>query len=791
MKKSTEILLYSLIGLYICTYAVTEAVRPGGLGYILSPLGALGAGAVTLAAYIRTGRTRKMGMIWLFFSLACFCWAAADVILAVYALGFGVIAEDFPVVMLLYTCSNALLLAAVGVFATSQFKRWNRAKLLLDAMMFCAVSLFTIWILLYDRSQTIMDVLLQDGPFSVVSILADFMIVMSVAIWFLSVKSGRVPVFVMMAMVTVAAFSLTDLLYWQVSYTGGYYPGSILDVAAVASLLAGAVGGILRMRREAEMLMPANNLGTRAGRLIKEAILLLLPLVAMAVSGFILTELLVFIMAAVIYKGLSVHFEAGIKKEHQLDQEIKLNEELGLTIEHHTRELRQMNEELRRKNEELIFLSNHDTLTNLHNRRFILDKLQSSLAEAKPGQIVALMYIDMDRFKVINDMYGHDMGDKVLLEVSRRLINFAGEKALLARMGGDEFVFVMTDLTDSREPAVLAGRIIEQCSHNIYVDDYVFSPSLCIGISIYPLDAEDVGTMMKNADIALYHAKEQGVGRFAVFSRMIRQKSQRRNTIEMLLRADDITSEFSVYYQPQFSIPDQKLIAAEALIRWRNSELGPVSPAEFIPIAEETDRINHIGLWVLGEATAKAAAWNSRYGGDLVIGVNISPKQLNSSRLMEKLQSLSGGGSFNPAWLDIEITESVALEGEYRLVQIFNLFKSIGMSVSVDDFGAGYSSVMALKQYSFDRIKIAKPLIDSLTASDRNEQIVRALVLLAKSIGMKTIAEGVETHAQLARLIAIGCDQIQGYLLGEPVPADRFEELYLKPVEETLNAASR
>ncbi len=781
MKKSTEIVLYCLIGLYICAYAVTEAVRPGGLGYILSPIGALGAGAVTLAAYIRTGRVRKMGVIWLCFSLACFSWAAADVILAVYALGFGVIAEDFPVVMFLYTCSNTFLLAAVGVFATSQFKRWNRAKLLLDAVMFSAVSLFTIWILLYNRSQTIMDVLLQDGPFSVVSILADFIIVLSVAVWFLSVKSGRVPIFVIMAMVTVTAFSLTDLMYWQVSYMGGYYPGSMLDVAAIVSLLAGAVGGVLRMCREAEKLIPAGDLGTRTGRLIKEAIMLVLPLVAMAIAGFVLTELLVFIMAAVIYKGLSVHFEAEIKKEQQLDQEKKLNEELGLTIEHHTRELRQMNKELWRKNEELIFLSNHDTLTNLYNRRFMLDKLQSSLAGAKPGQIVALMYIDLDRFKVINDMYGHDMGDKVLLEVSRRLIKFAGESVMLARMGGDEFVIVLTGLTDSREPAAFAGRIIEQCSHNIYVDDYVFCPSLCIGISIYPLDAEDVGTMMKNADIALYHAKEQGVGRFAVFSRMIRQKSQRRNTIEMLLRADDITSEFSVYYQPQFSIPDQKLIAAEALIRWHNAQLGPVSPAEFIPIAEETDRINHIGMWVLGQATAQAAAWNSRYGGDLVIGVNISPKQLNSSRLMEKLQSLSGGGGFNPAWLDIEITESVALEGEYRLVQIFNLFKSIGMSVSVDDFGAGYSSVMALKQYSFDRIKIAKPLIDSITASDRNEQIVRALVLLAKSIGMKTIAEGVETRSQLAKLVAIGCDQIQGYLLGEPVPAEEFEALYLNP----------
>lgn len=790
LKKTTQIALCGLIGLFLCAYAVTEAVRPGGLGYILSPVGALGAGAITLAAYIKAGRTRMLGVVWLCFSLACFCWAAADVILAVYALGFGVVAEDFNVVMLLYTCTNLFVLAAVGVFLVAHFKRWCRAKLVLDAVMLSAVSLFTIWIVLYDKSQTILGVLFQNGLLSVTSVLADFLIAMSVAIWFLSAKSGRVPLFVMMAMASVAVFSLTDLVYWHVSYLGGYYPGSVLDVLAVAALLAGAVSGVLRMRRQSETLLPTGNPGTRTGRLIKEAIMLLLPLGAMAFHGFVLSDLLLFIAAAVIYKSLSLHFEAGIRKELLLDKEIKLNEELGQIVERHTHDLMQMNEELRRKNEELVYLSSHDTLTNLYNRRYILSELQHSLAGVQPGRFVALMYLDLDRFKVINDMYGHDMGDRVLLEMSRRLRAFTGERAMLARMGGDEFVFVMTDLSDSRECIDCAGRIIERCNRNICVGDYVFSPSLCIGISIYPQDAGDVSTMLKNADIALYHAKEQGAGRFAVFSHMIRQKSQRRNTIEMLLRADGITSEFGVHYQPQFSIPEQKLIAAEALIRWHSPELGKVSPAEFIPIAEETGRINDIGQWVLEQAASQAVLWNGRYSGDLVIGVNISPRQLNSSRLMEKLQSLSAGGIFNPAWLDIEITESVALEGEYRLSQIFNLFKSIGMSVSIDDFGAGYSSIISLKRYSFDRIKIAKPLIDSITGDERNEQIVRALVLLARSIGMKTIAEGVETRAQLNKLIAIGCDQVQGYLLGEPVPADQFESLYLQPGQAELKAAA-
>ncbi len=791
MKKSTGYLLLALMGLCLGAYAVTEAAAPGGLGYILSPLSALLAGAVTVTTFLVVKVAGRLRVVWLLFGLGCFCWAAADAVLAVYALGFGVVAEEYPVVMVLYGCTNLFLLSSVVFFVGAHFKRWNRAKLLLDAVSLTGVCVYAMWVLAYGRSPMLIDMLLQNGVISALPIVADFLVIMGAALWFLSAKNGPVPLYVVLAMLSVASFSLVDLVYWQVSYEGGYYPGSVLDVLAMASLMVGAAGGTLRLGSVVITPIPTGMPGRKTERLIKEGILLLLPLLAMLVSGFVVVELVVYLVAVVIYKSVSVNFEAGIRRELQLRQEKKTNQELSQVVEQNTMDLMLKNEELQRKNEELLLVSSNDMLTSLFNRRYIMDKLQISLDQLKAGQYVALLYIDLDRFKVINDMYGHEMGDKVLVEISSRLKQFSCGHVMLARMGGDEFVMVLTGLAEIREAAEYAAKIIEQCGQNIYVGDYVFSPSMCIGISLYPLDAEDVGTMLKNADIALYHAKEQGTGRFAVFSRMIRQKSQRRNTIEMLLRSDDITSEFTLHYQPQFSIPDQKLIAAEALLRWKSPQLGNVPPAEFIPIAEETDRINHIGLWVLGQATAQIAQWNSRFGGGLVMGVNISPKQLNSSRLMEKLQNLSDSSGFNPAWLDIEITESAALEDDYRLSQIFHLFKAIGMSVSIDDFGAGYSSIMSLKQYSFDRIKIAKPLIDSITASDRNEHIVRALVLLARSIGMKTIAEGVETTAQLYRLAAIGCDQIQGFLLGEPVPAERFEELYLMPARGGVGSAGR
>lgn len=779
LKRSTVIVLVGIIGIYLAAYAYANTAQPGGtIGFILSPLGVLGACAASTTVYFRVGRARRLGIIWLCFGLAFFFWAAAGAAWALVGLNAD---EPTGITYPLFALTNVFLLAAVVVFAISQFKRWNRAKLALDAVMFSVTGLLVIWILFFDRSLTIVDFILLEGPFSALSLLTDVIILISVTVWFLSVKSGRIPPFVTLAVIGVTAYVLTDFTYYYLNYHGIYQPNGIVDVAYNASMQLVAMGAAVRMMG-GEGVIPTSNLnGPRAGRLAKGAAVVLLPPAAMAIAGFVLAELLWYMAIVVIYKSLSIYFETAIKKEALLEKEKKLNEELGQIVAKHTQNLLDMNEELRRKNEELVFLSNRDTLTNLYNRRYMLDKLERSLSSVKPGQIVALLYIDMDRFKVINDTYGHEMGDRVLLEISKRLKAFAGDHVMLARVGGDEFVCVLTGVTDSQQAAEKARDIIEHCSPNIYIDEYVFSPSLCVGISIYPLDAEDVGTLLKNADIALYHAKEQGVGRFAVFSRMIRQKTQRRNSIEILLRRKDISREFSIHYQPQFSIPDNTLIAAEALIRWRNAELGAIPPSEFIPVAEETDRINDIGLWVLREATAQAAAWNCRYGRDLVIGVNISPKQLNSSKLVEELKSLSDGSGFDPAWLDIEVTESVALEGEYRLAQIFKLFKSIGMSVSIDDFGAGYSSIMSLKQYSFDRIKIAKPMIDAITFDERNAQIVRAIVLMAKSIGMATIAEGVETAAQLAKLCDIGCEQIQGYLLGEPLPAEAFEERFLKP----------
>jgi diguanylate cyclase (GGDEF)-like protein len=627
----------------------------------------------------------------------------------------------------------------------------------------------------------LVDIIVQDGPLSVACIILDILIIVCVAVWFLSVRSGKIPAAIRLLLTGVVLFSLTDLVYYYIAFNNIYVPNSLIDVVYIGTLLLVGLGGLVNLYDRQESMAETGNLaGSRLNRMFKEAAVLLAPGITMAVNGFVLFEAMAYLAVVVIYKGLSLYFEAAIKKEALLREEKRINSELEQIIAQHTQNLREMNDQLCRKNETLSYLSNMDTLTNLHNRRYFLERLSRSIKTAEPQKSIALMYIDLDRFKVINDTYGHDMGDRVLVEISKRLTEFGEPEALVARMGGDEFIYVCEGCGSSKKAEELAKGIIAHCSQNIYIDDYVFCPAMCIGISIYPADAADVGTLLKNADIALYQAKDQGMNRCAVFSQLVKEKTQRRNEIEIMLRQADVNREFSLYYQPQFSLPDQKLIGAEALIRWHSSQHGLIMPDEFIRIAEETDHINRIGLWVLKEAVGQAVRWNQTYQCGLKVGINISPKQLNSTDLLGELRKLIEKKAFDPALLDIEITENVAMEGEYRLSQIFTLFKSIGMSVSIDDFGTGYSSVAYLKRLTFDRVKIARPLIDAVAADQRSEQIVRAIVLLAKTIGIKTIAEGVETKAQLETLNSLGCEQAQGFLLGHPMPADAFEETFLK-----------
>jgi diguanylate cyclase (GGDEF)-like protein len=780
LKKINFYSALILIGITFTAYLISVIFQFETLSGILSAVNAFLAALFLFVTYFKSTQKLRVNYSLLCYALACLSWFLGDSLWVYCEQIIGIDPSGVAVITTTYLLTNVFLALGALIFAVYQFKNWNLAKLVLDIIIFSLGAILLIWIVFFNRSFEIVSLLTVEGAFSVISITLDLLVYTGIVVWYLSIRSGIIPFYMRLMSGGLFFFILADFYYYYIAYNHIYSPDSFSDVAYISTLLIIALGGLLYLYRYSKEALVTLEFSTNLGQRSKELLIPACVVLVILTKGFVLTEFLIFTTLFVVYIASNAYVQSTVKTAELLKKEMALNTELESLVSERTQKLREANRELLAKNRELSYLSNTDTLTNLYNRRYFLSLLEEDIAKLPEGQTVTLFFMDLDRFKLINDTYGHDIGDRVLVEISDRLNRATCDNSIISRMGGDEFVLACTGCSDNAAASDMAERIIAACSQEVLINGYVFHPAVSIGISIYPQDASDLETLIKNADIALYHAKSQGINKFAVYNAVLDDQAQKRNEIELFLRKSDFYQDLRLYYQPQFSIPDQKLTGAEALIRWISQDSEIMTPVEFIKIAEETDRINEIGIWVLKKAVLQIMAWNNKYEQTLKMGINISPKQLNSTHLLSELNQLTQNQSFNPEWLDIEITENIALDGEYRMTQIFDLFKSIGMSISIDDFGTGYASVSTLRHFSFDRIKIAKPLIDSITSSERGQQIVKAIVLLAKTIGIHTIAEGVETREQLDALVAVGCEQIQGFYLGRPVPADEFEALFLK-----------
>ncbi|HPF88466.1 MAG TPA: bifunctional diguanylate cyclase/phosphodiesterase, partial [Candidatus Limiplasma sp.] len=377
--------------------------------------------------------------------------------------------------------------------------------------------------------------------------------------------------------------------------------------------------------------------------------------------------------------------------------------------------------------------------------------------------------------------YGYSMGDKLLKWHARQVKAGFADNGVVARLGSDEFAYAIKGAYTDDDLFHIAQHVLDACQSPLYVDEYVLNITVSAGVSMFPQCASDAASLLKNADIAMHHAKSDPSDRHIARYMDIDEAVKRKFLIAKHLKTARFDQELLLNFQPQFRIWDRVLIGMEALLRWSCPEIGDVAPSEFIPIAEEENMIIPIGNWVMNHAIQQIARWNTAYHTDLRMGINISPKQLDQAGTMEELRKSIAEYQAHPRWIDIEITENVALDNEDSAEKIKSHFQNKGISVSIDDFGTGYSSLGYLSILSFDRLKIAKPLIDKITFDESSRKIVMSIVLLAKSLGLMTISEGVETKEQFDLLRELGCDQIQGYYLGRPVPAAEFETTYLQP----------
>ncbi|RQW28278.1 EAL domain-containing protein [Rhodobacteraceae bacterium CH30] len=438
---------------------------------------------------------------------------------------------------------------------------------------------------------------------------------------------------------------------------------------------------------------------------------------------------------------------------------------------------------------QLRYLARHDSLTGLINRASLAEQFASAIAARIPS--LALVFIDLDGFKHINDTLGHTVGDALLCLQAQRLSAQVRHSDSVARLGGDEFILLLPD-SDAEDAVTLIQRLSEQLALPCAVEGHDISVTSSIGIALYPQDGSDFDTLLRCADMAMYHAKRDGRNTWRCFQPELLARSARHLQLESALRHAQERGELSLHYQPQYDIASRQLIGLEALLRWQHPGLGWVSPLEFIPVAEESGMIIALGDWVLHQALSQLCDWQQAGYLPVRVAVNLSAAQFQQANLPQQIASLLEAYHLPARLLELELTESVAMRRPQEAVAILDALEAMGIKVSIDDFGTGYSSLSYLKRLSLETLKIDRSFVTDMADDADDRAIVQAIISLARTLGLKTLAEGVETAEQLQWLQQYGCDRVQGYYFSRPLPAGDVLALLtrLDPPSESLLAGS-
>ncbi|KXS32709.1 MAG: Diguanylate cyclase/phosphodiesterase with PAS/PAC and GAF sensor(S) [Candidatus Gallionella acididurans] len=435
--------------------------------------------------------------------------------------------------------------------------------------------------------------------------------------------------------------------------------------------------------------------------------------------------------------------------------------------------------EQKRADERIHYLANFDSLTGLPNRIQLADHIKYALGLAKRNnEHLAVMFVDLDRFKDINDTLGHSVGDDFLIEVARRLKSVLREEDMVSRLGGDEFILILP-ADDANGAARVAQKLLQVVSERYRIRQYDLIVTASIGIALYPEDGEDLESLSRSADTAMYRAKQEGRAGYRFFTAEMQARATRNMQLVNALRYALELGQFRIFYQPQISIRDGRIIGVEALLRWRHPELGDVPPAEFIPVAEDSGMILPIGEWVLHKAVQQLKRWMDRGHTPMVMAVNLSAVQFRHASLPDLVASILDEAQLPPEYLELELTEGVAMHDPLEAIAVMNKLHERGIRMSIDDFGTGYSSLNYLKKFKVYKLKIDQSFVRDINTDQEDKAIVAAIISMAKSLGLKTIAEGVESAEQLAFLCEQGCDEAQGYYYSRALPAGELEAFIL------------
>ena len=478
--------------------------------------------------------------------------------------------------------------------------------------------------------------------------------------------------------------------------------------------------------------------------------------------------------------------DENIQKELAQTKLVDHQHELERTVKLRTKELSEINATLVNEINERLRIeasfkhqAHHDALTSLPNRLLLDARLNHAIERAKRGNLqVAVMFLDLDHFKTINDSLGHDVGDKLLVSMSKRLLNCIREDDTVARLGGDEFIIIIEQVHDISDLDPLLKKIMKVTAEAIVIDEHELSTSASIGISIYPDDGINAEQLMRNADAAMYYVKENGRHKYHFYTRELTTTVYDRVTLETDLKKALGTDQILVYYQPQISLKTKKITGVEALVRWQHPELGLLQPKQFLAIAEQCDLINTIGETVLSIACKQIVKWKNLGLPIETVAVNIAGNQIHHSKLVEIVDNILQQTKCKTEWLELEITEDFILKKTQQAISTLQQLRDLGVSLAIDDFGTGYSSLSYLKQLPINKIKIDRSFVRDLSNDMADAALVQAIISMGKKLQLKLIAEGVENGSHEIFLAAHNCDYAQGHYYSKPLPADEIEKLF-------------
>lgn len=771
IKMQKQLLKYYFLGafIYIVLYYLMIFLKIKSCLDIIPVIGIFFSFIVMFYVY---KKVKHPNTTWLLLSLAALVWSLSNAIWAIYDF-LQLNPDSMRIFNILYLIPTMLIMLAAITYMKRFTSGMNAVQLIIDIITVSLTCFILFWFIILkgDISIFIKDIW---NIILFAYIICDFMIINIISVCFMSLRKGKNNRSNYMASLGAVLYAIIDLAYSYMYFYNIYVPYSIIDAIYTLVFIIIAGGGLYVLSDKAPNRVSSQDfMAKNIGRKGKDVFLGLPIIFYILLRGFDLKIIGIFILILLIYKAISKYVQNAIKNEELLEREKNLNTLLEEKVYERTKEIML-------KSKELQYLAEHDFVTNTYNARYLKNYLDKLISENDSSKEIVIFYIDVDRFKPINDIYGHDVGDKLLIELSNRFNSLCLNRGIVTRIGGDEFVIVCNHKLSAGEIESAASEIIDKCSRPALIENYKFNMAISIGIAIFPKDAQTRITLLKNADMAMYASKMEGGNRYSLFNSHMSAAIFEKHEIELMLKNADYDNEFKLFYQPQIDIGTNKLIGMEALLRWNSPSKGNIPPNKFIKIAEEIGCTEKIGEFVINTAALQIGKWNRKYKQNLKVGINVSPKQLDNLNFAKKMNEIIIKYDLKASWIDVEVTENIAMKGETTLEEIFTTLDNIGISTSIDDFGTGYSSLSYIQQFSFNRIKIAKELVDDITEDLNKRHIVKAIITMAEALNVITIAEGIETEDQLKIVKELGCNEVQGYFYSKPIAAEEFEKKFLE-----------